>query len=87
MNHSSVLERIKAIVAMPWNAFVAAFLYYTLLAALALGGASARGPVVAGAYSVPMLIWGVTIGTRLVRLAVARVAAIPVLPWLAANQG
>ena len=72
------LARVSALVAVPWNAIVVAFLYYTLLAALVLGGSSARGPVVAGAYGGPILVWAIAIGIRLVRQATARLVKLPV---------
>jgi hypothetical protein len=85
MRHSTTLARIGDMVSMPWNSFVAAFLYYTLLAALALGGSSARGPVVAGAYGMPLVIWATTIAIRVVRAAAARVGEFLVAPRLATH--
>ncbi len=82
MRRTNILARVAEAVSLPWNAFVAAFLYYTLLAALALGGASVRGPVVAGAYSMPLAVWAATVAVRLARSAAARVADIAVSPRL-----
>jgi hypothetical protein len=83
MRRSQTLARIGDMVSMPWNAFVAAFLYYSLLAVLALGGSSARGPVVAGAYGMPVVVWAVTVAIRLVAAAGARVTALAASPRLA----
>jgi hypothetical protein len=83
MRRSTTLARIGDLVSLPWNAFVAAFLYYTLLAALALGGSTARGPVVAGAYGMPVAMWAVTVGIRLIRAAGARVTDLAGAPRLA----
>ena len=58
-----------AIVTVPWGAFVAAFLYYTLLAMIALGGVSPSLAVVATAYLVPVVALAVLIASRLVATA------------------
>jgi hypothetical protein len=78
LNRSSVmivrptLNRVQNAVSVPWNAFVAAFLYYTLLAVLMLGGGRFGAPAVAGAYAMPALAYGVTVAVRLVRAAAGR---------------
>jgi hypothetical protein len=87
MRRSETLARIGDMVAIPWNAFVAAFLYYSLLAVLALGGTSARGPVVAGAYGMPVAMWAVTVAVRLIRAGGARVAELAASPRLARSVG
>jgi hypothetical protein len=87
MRRSNILDRVIDMVSMPWNAFVAAFLYYSLLAVLALGGTSARGPVVAGAYGMPVAVWAVTVAIRLVSAAATRVAVVAAAPRLALRQG
>jgi hypothetical protein len=58
------LTRALNAVSLPWNAFVAAFLYYTLLAVLALGGTSPAVPVVATAYLAPVVMYIVAIANR-----------------------
>jgi hypothetical protein len=83
MRHSITLDRFVEAISLPWNAFVAAFLYYSLLAVLALGGTSARGPVVAGAYGMPAAVWAVTIAIRLVSAAASRVTVVAASPRLA----
>lgn len=77
----SKFTQLTTLFEVPWNSFVAAFLYYTLLAALALGGASARGPLVVGAYGLPPIMLISVVALRLVRIASARVAE-----WQAASR-
>jgi len=77
----SKLRQLIVLVEVPWNSFVASFLYYSLLAALALGGASARGPIVAGAYGLPPIMWVATVVLRLARMGAARLAE-----WHAASR-
>ncbi len=67
-----------ALVAVPWNAFVGAFLYYTLLALLAFGGVSPSLAVVGTAYLAPVVAYAVTIAARLASHATHRVVATPV---------
>jgi hypothetical protein len=83
MRRSNILHRVGEAVSLPWNAFVVAFLYYSLLAVLALGGSSARGSVVAGAYGMPVAVWAVTVAIRLVSAAAARVTLVAASPRLA----
>ena len=68
-----VWKQMVAIVSVPWNAFVGALLYYTILAAVALGGVSPSMAVVGIAYLAPVVAYAVTILARLPRrfLAVA----------------
>ncbi len=63
----SILRAPLAALSVSWNAFVAAFLYYALLAVLALGGASPGIPVVATAYLAPPVMYLVTLLSRAVR--------------------
>lgn len=58
------LARLVKAFAMPWNAFVAAFLYYTLLAMIVLGGVSPGIPVVATAYLAPLVIYLAVLANR-----------------------
>jgi hypothetical protein len=69
---------------MPWNAFVAAFLYYALLALLSVGGVSPSGAVVATAYLAPVVAYAVVVTFRLmgaaVRPAPVRLRNAPTVP-------
>jgi hypothetical protein len=67
----STLNKLTTLVSVPWNSFVAAFLYYTLLAALALGGNNPGNVAVAGAYAMPPVVYAATILLRLYRAGVA----------------
>jgi hypothetical protein len=67
MTNRDILRAVAAAVSVSWNAFVAAFLYYTLLAVLALGGTSPGVPVVATAYLAPPVMYLVTLLSRAVR--------------------
>lgn len=71
------LNQVTALAAVPWNAFVAAFMYYTLLAALALSGTQFGSVTVGAAYGVAPAVYGVTLALRLVRGAGA---------WLKSNH-
>jgi hypothetical protein len=62
------VSRLQALVSVPWNAFIAAFLYYTFLTVLAVGGTSPGAPVVVTAYGIPVGAYTVTIAVRLARL-------------------
>ena len=62
-------HRVLAALSVSWNAFVAAFLYYVLLAVLAVGGASPGVPVVATAYLAPPVIYAVAMLSRAARAA------------------
>jgi hypothetical protein len=68
---SSTLARLQHAFAMPWNAFVAAFLYYTLLAVIAVGGASPGVPVVATAYLAPVVMYVAALANRALRVVSA----------------
>jgi len=46
-----------AAVVVPWNAFVAAFLYFTLLTAAVIGGADISRLVMAVAYLLPLSLY------------------------------
>jgi hypothetical protein len=63
----STLRAANAALSVSWNAFVAAFLYYVVLAVLALGGASPGVPVVATAYLAPPVMYAVTLLSRAAR--------------------
>ena len=55
------LKAASALVEIPWSAFVGAFLYYVLLAAVALAGTSPSTAVVATAYLAPAVAYGVLV--------------------------
>ena len=59
-----------AMVAVPWSMFVAAFLYYTLLALLAISVAQLTDLFMAVAYGLPAALYGVMLVTRLGRSVV-----------------
>jgi hypothetical protein len=59
-------RRFAAWLVVPWSGFVAAFLYYTLLTTLLLGGVSPAAPVVAMSYVAPLLAYGAWLAVRLV---------------------
>jgi hypothetical protein len=61
-------SRLQTLVVVPWNAFIAAFLYYTFLTVLAVGGTSPGAPMVVGAYGIPVGAYTVTVAVRLVRM-------------------
>jgi hypothetical protein len=63
MAHSTISGRrsgvnlVLAALAMPWNAFVAAFLYYTVLTLVAVGVADLPVPFMAVAYLLPVVAY------------------------------
>jgi hypothetical protein len=67
MTNRSYLRAPLDALSVPWNAFVAAFLYYALLAVLALGGASPGVPIAATAYLAPAVMYVVTVFGRALR--------------------
>ena len=71
----SRLTTLLTAVSVPWNAFVAAFLYYTLLAVLALGGSNPGTGFVAGAYAMPPVMYGATLLLRMARAVSAWIKA------------
>jgi hypothetical protein len=77
MSRNTLFTRIAAAVSVPWHAFVAAFLYYTVLAAVLLGGGRVGAPMVTTAYLAPALAYLVTLAVRFAQrgLAFARDAA------------
>jgi hypothetical protein len=74
MNSSSAMSRFTNLAtafSVPWNAFVAAFLYYSLLALLALGGSNPGAGLVAGAYAMPPVMYAATMILRVSRAIAA----------------
>ncbi len=68
-------EHIKiatAWLSVPWSCFVAAFLYYTVLTALVLGGVSPIWSLVVGAYAGPVLVYSLTLTWRLLAATMPR---------------
>jgi hypothetical protein len=76
MINRNSLRAPAAALSVSWNAFVAAFLYYALLAMLALGGASPGVPVVATAYLAPPVMYVVTLLSRAVRAGATWAASL-----------
>lgn len=66
--------RLAAAVSVPWNAFIAAFLYYTLLTLASIGLAELPGLFVAISYLLPLALYA---GVLIVR-AVRALEALPV---------
>jgi hypothetical protein len=67
-----------SLVTVPWGIFVAAFLYYTLLAMIALGGVSPSLAVVGTAYLAPIVGYLVVIAFRLLGAAALGWATKPI---------
>lgn len=70
---ANLTRRLVAALSVPWHAFVAAFLYYTVLASVLLGGARVGAPAVATAYAAPVLAYAVSLALRLGQGAMARI--------------
>ena len=66
--NTPVSHRIAASFVVPWSGFVAAFLYYALLAALLLGGVSPQAATVGLAYVAPVLAYAVWLASRMMAL-------------------
>jgi hypothetical protein len=64
---SSLAHTLRDAVALPWNAFVAAFLYYTLLTVVVIGGADLGAGVMAVAYILPPALYAGLLLARAVR--------------------
>ena len=74
------MSRVLSVISAPWPAFVAAFLYYTLLTLVAIGGADLPAVFLA-AYAVPVAMYVLLLGARAMRaLAGLRVDMGP-LPY------
>jgi hypothetical protein len=58
------------LIAVPWDAFVGAFLYFTLLTLVLLGGADLSAPVLAAAYLAVPVAYALLITGRLAQLLV-----------------
>jgi len=65
---------LVALVAVPWDAFVGAFLYYAILTLVVLGGADLSSPFMAAAYLAVPVTYGLLVGGR-VMATLARAAA------------
>ena len=72
--NTHMTRRIAAWFVVPWSGFVAAFLYYTLLTVLLIGGLSPQTPVVALAYVAPLLAYSAAIALRLAGAVAAHAA-------------
>ncbi len=74
---SRTFKSAGSFVAVPWGVFVAAFLYYTLLALIALGGVSPSLAVVFTVYLAPVVAYGVVLAFRAVTAAAGVVNRAP----------
>ncbi len=70
----SVASVALAFFAVPWTAFVAAFLYYVGLTMLAISGEQLTDLAVAATYLVPVAAYALLLATRVTRA----LAAVPV---------
>ena len=59
-------SRVSAAVGLPWNAFVAVFVYFTVLSAAVIGGADFATPVMAVAYLLPLSLYVGVLASRAV---------------------
>ncbi len=66
--------QILSAVMVPWNAFVAAFLYYTILTLLVLGIANLPALFIAVAYLLPVGLYAGLLASRAIRA----LAALPI---------
>ena len=57
-------QQSLAFVTLPWNAFIGAFLYYTLLTLIAVGGVNTSAGFMVVAYAVVPVIYGAVLLTR-----------------------
>ncbi len=64
MSASRMSQGFVSAVAVPWNAFVAAFLYFTLLTAATLGGADFSRLTMAVAYLLPVSLYAAMLVSR-----------------------
>jgi hypothetical protein len=69
-----IRSSLVALVAVPWDAFVGAFLYYAILTLVVLGGADLDSPVMAAAYLAVPVAYGLVVARRAMG-ALARAAA------------
>jgi hypothetical protein len=67
-------QRVWTFLALPWNAFVGAFVYYTLLAVLTVSGLDLSAPFIVAAYAMPLAFY---LAMVLVRAARA-IASVPI---------
>jgi hypothetical protein len=68
------MAQIFSALTVPWNAFVGAFLYYTFLTLLTVGGADLPAVAMAVIYLVPLAAYAVFLVNRAVRA----LAALPI---------
>jgi hypothetical protein len=61
------MQAVLSAIAMPWGAFIAAFLYYAVLTLLAVSGASLPAALVAVSYLLPVALYAGALLTRAVR--------------------
>lgn len=61
---TTLAHQSLAFIALPWNAFIGAFLYYTLLTLIAVGGIDLSAGFMISAYAVVPVIYGAVLLTR-----------------------
>jgi len=61
-------HEVRRFLALPWNAFVGAFLYYTLLALITVSGLDIGAPFVIAAYGMPLAGYLATLLVRAGRM-------------------
>lgn len=71
MTLSDRVNKLAAAVSVPWSSFVVAFLYYTLLAIVVLGGGSLGAGSILFAYAVPPAMYVATLALRASRTVVS----------------
>jgi hypothetical protein len=64
MSASRIGQGFVSAVAVPWNAFVAAFLYFTLLTAATIGGADFSRLTMAVVYLLPFSLYAAMLVSR-----------------------
>jgi len=80
MSHSDpsrepgLAHKVVAAVSPPWNGFVAAFLYYTLLTLITIGGVDLSFAFMVVSYALPVAAYGALLATRAARA----LAAMPI---------
>lgn len=58
------MPKLVSALSVPWNAFIAAFLYYTVLTLIAIGLAGLSDAFMAAAYGLPVAAYGALLLAR-----------------------
>jgi predicted benzoate:H+ symporter BenE len=64
MSAGKVVQVSVAAISVPWNAFVGAFLYFTVLTAVVISGADISRLVMAVAYLLPLSLYASVLVSR-----------------------